>query len=339
MKGKRLLAVLFALVLTFGAMSLTALAETDTGSEATNPYEDTGESITIEVSYSREGAFVVGEDGTVLSRAKVTVYDDNEDGKFTMSEGFRAMHREYYSGGISGFEDTSGGWITKVWGVQTAMVSYVRNNSWVFGTTQEIEDGDYLALYEYSDLANWSDLYTWFDSDSYDVPLSTASTFTVNGVSVFNSGTNSDGTVNNVAAAPEDATVKVYDQDGDEVSGMDTVTDAEGKFTLTFDTDGIYTVEVNGTCKYTCDGYGGTYKVSYDDAPVVPLRCTVKAGAGDALLGDINGDGVVNLSDVIALLNKVTDEEDVALGVGDINGDGVINLSDVISLLGKVTES
>ena len=56
-----------------------------------------------------------------------------------------------------------------------------------------------------------------------------------------------------------------------------------------------------------------------------------------ALLGDVNDDGVVNLSDAIALLNKVTAQEEVDLAVGDVNGDGVVNLQDAIALLNKVT--
>lgn len=55
------------------------------------------------------------------------------------------------------------------------------------------------------------------------------------------------------------------------------------------------------------------------------------------LAGDINGDGLVNLSDAIALLDKVTAGEDVELFLGDINGDGIVNLSDAIALLDQVT--
>ena len=46
---------------------------------------------------------------------------------------------------------------------------------------------------------------------------------------------------------------------------------------------------------------------------------------------------MVNLSDAIALLDKVTAGEDVELFLGDINGDGIVNLSDAIALLDQVT--
>ena len=37
--------------------------------------------------------------------------------------------------------------------------------------------------------------------------------------------------------------------------------------------------------------------------------------------GDLNDDGVVDLTDVSQLLDKITADEDVLLAVGDINGD------------------
>jgi hypothetical protein len=339
MKGKRFLAALMALMLTFGTMSFTALAETGDGSGTSNTEGNTASSIKVTVSYSRDGAFVTGADGTLLCKAEVTVNDDNKDGVFTMSEAFRAMHREYYSGGVDGYADTDSGWITKVWGVDTANVSYLYNNSWVYGTTQVISDGGFLALYEYQDLSMWGDLYTYFEQDNYEVPLNTEQTFTVTGISVMNSGQYDGETVTNATAAPKGATVKVYDNDGNVVDSMTTVVDEKGQFKLSFATDGIYTIEVSGKCDYTCAGYGGSYTAEYEDEPVVPARCTVKAGKGDALLGDVNGDGMVDLSDVISLLNSVTAEEEVSLKVGDINGDESVDLSDVITLLNQVTEA
>lgn len=61
-------------------------------------------------------------------------------------------------------------------------------------------------------------------------------------------------------------------------------------------------------------------------------------GESEVTLGDINADGLVNLSDAIALLNKVTAQEAIDLTVGDINGDGTVNLQDAIALLNLVTQ-
>ena len=55
----------------------------------------------------------------------------------------------------------------------------------------------------------------------------------------------------------------------------------------------------------------------------------------DVLLGDVNGDGVVTLKDIlitrkyVAGVASLTEEE---LSRGDINGDGVITLKDVLTM-------
>ncbi len=54
-------------------------------------------------------------------------------------------------------------------------------------------------------------------------------------------------------------------------------------------------------------------------------------------LGDLDGNGTVELSDVVLLLDKVTANEKVDNDAGDINGDGTVNLNDVVLLLDQVT--
>ncbi len=53
--------------------------------------------------------------------------------------------------------------------------------------------------------------------------------------------------------------------------------------------------------------------------------------AGAALTGDVNGDGVVNNTDVSALINVILG--DAAYDNTDLNGDGVVNNTDVTSLI------
>lgn len=56
------------------------------------------------------------------------------------------------------------------------------------------------------------------------------------------------------------------------------------------------------------------------------------------LAGDINGDGVVNTSDVTVLVNAVLGDGDVTLETGDLNDDGVLDVTDasmLIYLLGE----
>lgn len=63
----------------------------------------------------------------------------------------------------------------------------------------------------------------------------------------------------------------------------------------------------------------GNYLVKY----IAPL----------ALAGDINGDGMVNTSDVTVLVNAVLGDGDVTLETGDLNDDGVLDVTDATMLI------
>ena len=57
----------------------------------------------------------------------------------------------------------------------------------------------------------------------------------------------------------------------------------------------------------------------------------------DGIPGDINGDGLLNILDVVSLVNLVmTGDYDDS---GDINGDGMLNILDVVSLVNLVLGS
>lgn len=78
----------------------------------------------------------------------------------------------------------------------------------------------------------------------------------------------------------------------------------------------------------------GGYKVYYKGEP-----------ASDAMLGDVNRDGEINIGDVTKLINVLLygSEDDTLLGIADINQDGEINIGDVtflirIILTGSISE-
>ena len=54
--------------------------------------------------------------------------------------------------------------------------------------------------------------------------------------------------------------------------------------------------------------------------------------------GDVNGDGVVNISDAVALLRFLAGFKDAKIDVGnsDMNGDGEVNISDAVTLLRRL---
>ncbi|MCQ2290626.1 MAG: dockerin type I repeat-containing protein, partial [Muribaculaceae bacterium] len=54
------------------------------------------------------------------------------------------------------------------------------------------------------------------------------------------------------------------------------------------------------------------------------------------LPGDINEDGIVNVSDVTCLVNTLLGEADYSDEVCDINKDGVVNVSDVTALINLI---
>ena len=53
----------------------------------------------------------------------------------------------------------------------------------------------------------------------------------------------------------------------------------------------------------------------------------------DALKGDVNGDGKVNVSDVSALINMILGVTAMDQTRADVNGDGRVNVSDVTALI------
>jgi len=56
------------------------------------------------------------------------------------------------------------------------------------------------------------------------------------------------------------------------------------------------------------------------------------------LIGDVNGDGQVNISDVV-LLSNILLNSDTPPAAADVNGDGQVNISDVIYLITLVLEN
>ena len=141
--------------------------------------------------------------------------------------------------------------------------------------------------------------------------------------------------------------------------------------------DGVYTFVAAGTAK---TGTGNHFWNATAKAKIVTLKATIESGASEcklivdqesdkrfsvgydngngvqplyavnvdsraanlsgALLGDVNGDGKVNIQDVISLLNHVN-KSDVFADAShcDINQDGKINIQDVIRLLNHVNKS
>ena len=72
--------------------------------------------------------------------------------------------------------------------------------------------------------------------------------------------------------------------------------------------------------------------------PAGSIDFTFKQGEMSTLLGDVNSDGEVNITDAIALINYVLNDnaDGVILENADTNFDGEVNISDVITLINYV---
>ena len=71
----------------------------------------------------------------------------------------------------------------------------------------------------------------------------------------------------------------------------------------------------------------------YNGMAVYQIGKNVGGGEDPGTMGDFNAEGVVNVSDVTALINKILGTATYADATCDINADGVVNVSDVTALI------
>ena len=69
-------------------------------------------------------------------------------------------------------------------------------------------------------------------------------------------------------------------------------------------------------------------------ATTIPVSLTV---VDDGLLGDVNGDGVLNILDVVSLLNIILSDDDY-ISSGDLNQDGQLDILDIVILVNVILE-
>ncbi len=91
---------------------------------------------------------------------------------------------------------------------------------------------------------------------------------------------------------------------------------------------GVVTAVANGTATITATTKDGTN---------LSATCEVTVNIpADGTTGDVNGDGDVNVGDIIGIINVITGSAEVT-SAADVNGDGDVNVGDIIGVINIIT--
>ena len=88
-----------------------------------------------------------------------------------------------------------------------------------------------------------------------------------------------------------------------------------------------------GNTLYVPQGAGAAYRA--DSKWNNPFYNIVEMGDGSDMPGDVDGNGVLTISDITVLINYLLtdDPANVNMANADVNGDGVVNVSDITELI------
>ena len=108
--------------------------------------------------------------------------DTDKDGKLTIADALYAMHEAYYKGGAAaGFATTVheqyGLYVTKLWGDESGSFGYYLNNKAAMNAAEPVTDGDSLTAFIYKDTDTWSDVYSYFNANTYNLDLDKTNEF------------------------------------------------------------------------------------------------------------------------------------------------------------------
>ena len=79
--------------------------------------------------------------------------------------------------------------------------------------------------------------------------------------------------------------------------------------------------------------YSGEITISSNSQSVVTIPVSLLVlWDDDGLLGDVNGDGLLNVLDVVTLVNIILNNDDYILA-GDMNQDGALDVLDIVTLV------
>ena len=82
----------------------------------------------------------------------------------------------------------------------------------------------------------------------------------------------------------------------------------------------------------TTGEYSGEITISSNSQSAVTIPVSLLVLDNNGLLGDVNGDGVLNVLDVVTLVNIILNNDDYILE-GDMNQDGALDVLDIVTLV------
>lgn len=240
---KRIFALIFAVTLALCAATVTTSAETQPEPKPS-----------IDVNVSIIKVF------PVMTVEKVTVTDADGDGTISVSDAIFCAHEKKYEGGAAaGYATEMTQWgisPTKLWGVSNGgSYGYYVNNVSPMSLADEIKAGDHICAFIYTDTANFSDKYSYFDKLNATVDAGGTLELTL-------SYADYDETWAPIVKLAENATITV---DGKDTSFT---TDKDGKVTITLTEAGTHVISaisktenlVSPVCVVTVNAPEPTYE-------------------------------------------------------------------------------
>lgn len=210
---KKLVAILFSVLVLMGSLTLPALAQEALSAQVTVTIADKGD--------------------MVVAAKTLTVTDIDADGALTVHDALYAAHEACYDGGAAaGYATAMSEWghsITLLWGDDSGNFGYYVNNASAWSLADPIQDGDRLAAFVYSDGVGYSDVYCWFDSAELAVQADTQ-------LALVLTGAGYDADWQPITMPIADATITV---DGE---ATQVKTDAQGKAVLTLSDNGKHII-------------------------------------------------------------------------------------------------
>ncbi len=244
---KKLIPLTLAVLLSIAA-PFTAFAAGEDSAEAAWD----GEPVTIYAAVAVAGEFAEDADGKLITGSAVEVTDEDGDGTLTLNDAFMAIHAALCPDGVGAYSSYEGDYglsVAKLWGDESGAFGYYINNVSATSARDLIADGDAVAAFIYSDTANYSDMYAWFENSEITAAAGEAVTLALKAYAY-------DESWNQIEIDCDSAAVSVLAEDGSETDISGAV--ENGSVTLTFEEAGTYTVIAKTA-----------------DTVIVPAYCTV----------------------------------------------------------------